>query len=517
MKRIWKTILFGTLMMGMLLPQLGLPVSAETEKADWRRVVGAPTITFNDIEGKELSTELKNLPEDTKGLSYTSSTVQLAGKDKINYSSADLTFSYVDYNYKVESIIDSNGDYGGPNLPKNEDIVAQLEYAGKTYEDSSVKCGMSSKGYLSVDVIFENIIFDDLNKDAELFLQYAYEDAKTQETNTVKGTVKYTFQNLQVIDLTEKPEDVEKEEIKVEVNVPSNDKDDDDSIRSSTPYVLIDSCTIDDGRSSVAAGSSFALALNCSNSHKKINIENLLLQVDTPAELKLEHPSNTFHIGKVEDKKSFLKTLNFTIDSEAPAKNYEIGLTFHYEYVDDGSRRYETMTSRVQVPVTQGFSFALEPIAVKNDYYVGEEYKLYSPFANEGKSPICNLRAELVGEGLESEQKILRLGEAPAGDGGEAVFLVSSRESGSFPFKVLYTYENSLGQQFEKTVEAELAFVAKPEEEKEEPTEPVIQYVTALPAESTMDDRSLLTVVLAAGACVLFFLILLKVEHKERK
>ncbi len=513
MKRIWNRILSLTLTGVLLLPQCALAVSADVEEADWHRVAETPTIIFNDIEGKESSSELIKQEGDPE-LSYTSSYVQIAGKEKIPYSSVDLMFSYVDYNHSCTG----QDEYGDiiTILPKPQDVVAQLKYADKTYEASSIECNPSSKNYLNVDVTFENIIFDDLNKDAELFLQYAYKDGKTQEMNTAKGTVKYSFKNLQIIDLTEEPEDQKKEEIKVEVNVPS-DKDEDDSIRSSTPYVLIDECSIEDGRKSVEAGSSFVLDLLFRNSHKKINIENLLLQVDMPAELKLEHPSDTFHIGKVEDEKSFRQKLNFAVNSDASAKNYEIGLTFHYEYVDDGSRRYETMTSRVQVPVTQGFSFVLEPISVKSDYYVGEEYKIYSPFANEGKSPICNLRAELVGEGLESEQKILRLGEVPAGDGGEAVFLVSSRESGSFPFKVLYTYENSLGQQFEKTVEAELAFVAKPEEEKEEPTEPVIQYVTALPAESTMDDRSLLTVVLAAGACVLFFLILLKVEHKERK
>ncbi len=497
----------------IFLVALCLVVVADTLETEWRMLADYPMITFNDAEGNVIALDNEGpISDQDTALSYTSSEVQYKDQSKVHYSSVDLTFSCVDYGYRVTDIYDENEPSGiKTNLPNEELFLAEMRFAGKNYiaDVENIICRKTKNGYLQVDFTFEEITpFDDLTKEAEIYLQYVPRTVDGGlSSHLAKGTFSYTFQGVQVIDLKEEPED--EETINLEVKLPTVEKD--ESIRTTTPYVLIDGCTIGDDQSSVTAGSNFQLTLDCRNSHKKMDLDNVLLQVDAPVELKLQHPSNTFHIGNVKEMGSFQKKLNFSTDPSMKAGNYEIQLMFTYEYVD-GSRRYESLTSSIQIPVTQRLSFILENISTRKNYIVGEEHQIYSPFANESKNTLYNVRAELLTD-LESEQKVYRLGNLSAGESSETVFVLSSRAEGTYPLQISYSYENAAGQKFSETTRAELTYVPAPEEEDSE-VEPVIQYVTALPTEAVNNDQSKVTLFLVIAATVLFFLVLLKVERR---
>ncbi len=507
-----RKILISWIIVLVIAIQTVMPAIADSIETEWRAVSSYPQISFRDEEGNIIE-GLESLSENDAALEYTTSQVKYKNDYKISYSSVDLAFSYVDYSSQI---------YTEYMLPEIESVVAEMEFAGKNYSAGEISCSVSDKGYLRIDAVFEKITpFNDMNTEAEIYLQYRpkvqlqnsdgdfYYD---ESSDIAKGSVVYSFKSLKTVDLTVEKED--DEQIKVEVVLPSDNKE--ETVRSTTPYVLIDACTIGDGQKAVYAGNSFDLTIDCGNSHNKMDLDNVLMQVEVPKEFCLDHASNTFHIGNVKEGGSFQRKLRLIVDEAAAAQNYEIKIKFSYEYVD-GSRRYEDLTSIVQIPVKQGFSFIVDPLSTRNDYYTIRDHEIYSSFANVGRSKVYNVTAQLVAEELESEQKILRLGSVDAGVGSKAVFTVCSRNPGTYPIEIIYRYEDIHGQQYSEKIESELKFVDLPQVVVEETEkEPIIQYVSTLPTQQPQNN-SLGYIIVGVTAVAMVFLALVLIIETRRK
>lgn len=503
----------------LLCMQLPLPTFAASESSDWRRVANTPTITFQDADGKDIS-ELKRIYAGDPDLSFDASKVSYKAKsiDKIDYSSVKLSFSFVDYNCYVRG----RSEEELQSIP----YIIEMSYSDQTISASVLEEGpfsVSKNGYLQID--FEMIkdaaknkinpfLYD--NNEVSLFLQYIIPDENGNDV-TYKSTIRYTFSQMI---LPPDPEETEKEDqekqdkIDISLVLPEKEEDDSPSIRSETPYLLIEQTSLNDNLSSVLAGSSFTLHLKLRNSHNKLGIDNILLHLDPSDDLHSTSPSNTIYLGDLKRKDSLETDLTFTVASTAASKDHTIKLSFDYEYVDKDARRYDSITHEIRIPVTQSLHFLVSPVNTLPEYYSGKEHTIYSAYANQSHTTLYHVTATLDNE-LYSTQKTLYLGNLAPGESGSAKFTVFSAEEGTYPSTITYEYQNRFGQSFNQTVEFETAFVEPPAEE-ETWTAPVvnpIEYtVESTPTQEPTDSTQpyLLLSCVCGSFCLILLLLLVR-------
>lgn len=500
--------MFSVLLCVLLLIGL-LPLSVwAAEKSDWKRVVSTPRITFLNEMGVPLAEELTNLYVGEDGLHFDESKVSYGEMKELDYASVQLNFCYVDYNYYVdEEQIDESGMIQGLQA------IARLEYGDESIEESYIGFSRDAKsGYLIADIEFKKVNpFVDENDKVSLFIQYV--SSYGGEAVTYKADLEYVFsQRIQL----PPPEEIEKEDEKLEVEIifPELPQEEEPSIRTETPYILVESCRINDDVQSVIAGSGFTLNLQLRNTHKRMSLDNVRMQVDTPMGLRLEHAGNNFYLGDMEENGVLETSLSFYSMAAAEMEDYRIVLTFDYEYVDDDTRRFETAKVEVTVPLRQPLELIIDSIQVPATVECGIEQSFYSPYANHSHSTMYHVTVNLETE-LFAKEKVFHLGNLEAGEGGSLKFTLLTAEVGTVPVQVTYTYENELGQVFSKNTRFELNCV-EPEEEEviEESKEP---YVTTLPQETPRDAEQKPYVVLLGLATCAFLAVLLALYSNMKK
>ena len=493
----------------LLIELLPLSVCA-AEKSDWKRVVSTPRITFLNEMGVPLAEELTDLYVGEDGLCFDESKVSYGEIKELDYASVQLNFRYVDYNYYVdEDQIDESGVIQGLQA------IARLEFGDESMEESYIGFSRDAKsGYLIADIEFKEVNpFVDENDEVSLFIQYV--SSYGEKTVTYKAELEYVFsQRIQ----PPPPEEIEKEDEKLEVEIifpePPQKEEEEPSIRTETPYILVEKCRINDDVQSVVAGSGFTLNLQLRNTHKRMSLDNVRMQVDMPAGLRLEHAGNSFYLGDMEEAGVLETSLSFYAVATAEMEDYHIILTFDYEYVDDDTRRFETAKVEVTVPLRQPLELIVDPIQVPSTVECGTEQNFYSPYANHSHSTMYHVTVNLETE-LFAKEKVFHLGNLEAGEGGSLKFTLLTAAAGTVPVQVTYTYENELGQVFSKNTSFELSCV-EPEEEEgiEENKEP---YVTTLPQETTKDAEQKPYVVLLGLTACAFLAVLLVLYGNMKK
>ena len=456
--RIITLLMAGFMILSSLLSIFAVSANAAGTEIEWRMVNSAPELSFRDPQGN-LIPELEAVPADSPDLQLDAAYVALGDGKKQRYSSVDIHFAYADYSYTV--------DQDEINLPDSDRMIAELKCGNQLFSAQEILCSATPKNYLKVDLYFERIVFqEDALNEMELFIQYFRKSIDGDEESTPsKGSVTYTLEQLN----DDTPE--EEDQLNIQIVLPETEEAIPDDV---VPYILVDECVIENGWTAVAAGSSFTLNLTCRNSHDQIDLENILLQVDVPEGLKLEHPSDTFYIGNIGDEERFQHSLNFSTALGMAVKNYDVVLKFSYEYLEGEKRKSDSISIGVQIPVYQPTHFVADPLDILPEYEVNKTHELCSSFANMTRGNIYNVTATLITD-ANCSLKVLHLGNLSAGEGGAAVFEIAAEEEGFENAEVLYTYETEQGQVQEERVTCLLKFVLP---EDETATKEVVKYVT---------------------------------------
>ena len=484
-------ILSILLIVSMLVTILPLSVCA-VEQSDWKRVSGTPTITFLDSMGNPID-GLSDLYANDDGLSFDDSKVSYGEIKEIDYASVWLKFCYVDYNYYVE---DEQID------PENNEIqglqaIARLDYGEYSEEESYICFRKDNKsGYLIADIEFKAVNpFIEENNEVKLFIQYVSDDG--EKSVTYKSELDYVFeQRIQPLP----PEEVEKEDEKIEVEIVFPEPPEEEvSIRTETPYILLEGCTINEGENFIIAGSVFDLNLILKNTHKRMSLDNIRMQVDVPEGLSLNHTGNSIYLGDMKRDGTLETKLSITSSPTAQMENQKITLSFDYEYIDEETRRFETAKIEVSVPIRQPLKLIVDPIQIMPEYVIEEEQIFYSPYANHSHSTMYHVTAKIETE-LFAQEKVFHIGNLAPGEGGSQVFHLLAVEPGVYPVTVTYTYENDWRQGFSESTSFEVNYIQEPEEaEPEEET----AHITILPQdpEETGEAQRPYVVLLGLASC----------------
>lgn len=498
----------------LLFSVLPLPTQAANVQSDWRRTSGAPTLTFYDTDGNRIP-ELTEIYAGDSALSFDASKVSYskANIEQLNYSFLDLSFTLIDYDCHIEE---------EALLPLASDFTAELSFGDTMVAiDSSdrdrIDISRDTSNYLKLTLTFFHINpFLNNNNQVSLFIQYLMSEETETKSNKCRANLNYEFSRMILPPDSEDREKADQEKMDIEIILPESET----SIRSETPYIIITKRLLNDGAASVSAGSTFSLTISGQNSHSKLSIDNVLMQVSCSDDLQLEHPSHSFYIGDIEKGDSFEQTINITISPTASSGSHSISLHFDYEYVDGNARRYDSINHQVSIPVSQSLRFVLSPVDTLSEYVCGEKHSIYSSCANLSHSDIYNVSAALSTD-LSSPQKTIYLGNLRSGSAATAHFTVLSSEVGSFPATITYYYEDLYGQTFSESRDFSMTFVAPPVDE-DEWTAPEI--TTTIPAASSTQASSkteqqpyfLSTLLIASVLFISFFFFMDSLIKKEK-
>lgn len=528
-------ILAVMMLSGVLFGALRVSASSGiimSHEIDMRPVSGYPVITFYDENGKAIS-DLTGVKVNMNDLSFSAKKVSYVDKDGKNqrkeYSKVDLWMAYADANYPL--IPNSNGGY--VNQPDEEYAWGTLTLGDQEFRTDEIQFSKTKNNYLMAIMKFNDIeLFDDYNDQAEVYLQYVTKDNDGKQGPVTRGLATYTFSKAET---PLKDEEANKEDGDGDIsfgdgenNNPILPPDGEVEIKSSTPYIIVEEYSFANGGGQLAAGSSVKLNLVCKNTHRKTNLENIIMKVTTSEGLQLTNSSNTFYISKLNKNSSFEKELNISALSTAEAKSHTITVAFTYEYVADDERQKGEMSQEISIPVVQQDRFSVDPITNVSDITVGDEVDVLSKYMNKSRGEIFNLTATLeCDESIFCEEKILHTGNVQAGGSGDMEFSLSGTIPGTYECGILYTYEDAVGVVKEIRVPFEVTFIEAPTYEWDQPMEPVFDDIIYdengnpidpnAPAESGLSKTQMILIGVGAAAVLIVAAVVIVKKRKAAK
>jgi len=229
-------------------------------------------------------------------------------------------------------------------------------------------------------------------------------------------------------------------------------KDDPVRIGGATPNVIISSYSYGD-EPSVAAGSSFDLAMEFKNTSSRFTVENIVMTLSTGEGLAISASSNTMYYSALRPGDTQSETLGISVLPLAKTGSDRIDVSFSYEYVDTDQRCKVSTSQSIAIPVYQPDRFEVELPALPEFVTAYEEMYISLPYVNKGKSEISNVRAELVSPdgSVSSINGLQNLGNFASGSSGTIDFIFTPQMPGQVEFSFVITYEDPNAK--EKTVE----------------------------------------------------------------
>ena len=229
------------------------------------------------------------------------------------------------------------------------------------------------------------------------------------------------------------------------------------------------------GGASIAAGSEATLRFTFTNTSKLLAVENVVLKVATGADLQLNGSTNTFYFESVGAGGSKSVTVPVKAAPMISGSTQDVGLSFSYEYVDDGQRRERTSEMSISIPLYQPDRLEISEPVVAYVGYVGEETSLTLDYVNKGKSEVSNVEATISGD-VDSYNSFVRVGNIPSGKSGTIAFAVTPMLEGDNKATITVSYEDANGDVKERVFETTLSAMPMEEfdpGEWEEPIEPI--------------------------------------------
>lgn len=225
----------------------------------------------------------------------------------------------------------------------------------------------------------------------------------------------------------------------------TRDPDDPDKpdIDPLTPYIIVENYTY--GGTNVTAGNEFTLRVTLKNTSDTHTLQNIKMSVSPKGVFSMVSSSNTFYIDSLFAGSTTEKTITLFagLTSVTDAKDANsIGIDFDFQYVVNNVRKSGTSNENITIPVLFPDRFEYTEPSMPVQVFVGEEFPIYIPIVNKGRSTVYNLSAELIGMESEQGQK-LYIGNVNAGSENSIEFYVRPNMPGESDGKVVISYEDA--------------------------------------------------------------------------
>ncbi len=223
----------------------------------------------------------------------------------------------------------------------------------------------------------------------------------------------------------------------------SKDDDDDDEKTPLTPYIIVSNYSY--GGSSVTAGNDFYLDLSLKNTSSDCALENIVMNLRPQGVFSVASSSNTVYLDRLdadgEISQRILINAGMTKLTEDKDSN-TINISFDYEYYVDKRLNKGSSDESITIPVIYPDRFELGMIEFSGSAFAGEEYEMYIPMVNKGRSGVYNLSASVKCDGANPVQNQF-IGNLGAGTETGADFSLIFPEGGDYQGEIVVTYEDA--------------------------------------------------------------------------
>ena len=217
---------------------------------------------------------------------------------------------------------------------------------------------------------------------------------------------------------------------------------------SSKPKLIIDHYEY--GGENVLAGENYTLSLyikNTSNSEATQNIKVTLSGEDnvfTPVD-----SSSSFFINRIGPGEVYKHEITLKTKIDAGVKIYTMTVEMAYE--DGSGNAYDPTDTPysekedLSIAVAQPVRLETADLIVPWEIYAGQPFYIEQEFYNMGKSTMYNMMVKL--EGVESSEASYFVGNFETGTSDYFSAQAYAYEEGTFDGKLIYTFEDALGNQ----------------------------------------------------------------------
>lgn len=227
----------------------------------------------------------------------------------------------------------------------------------------------------------------------------------------------------------------------------------DGSSGSTKPKLIIEN--YDYGGENVLAGEPYDLKLYIKNTSVASDTKNI--KVTLSSEENVFTPidsSSSFFITKIASGEVYEHTIQLKTKVDAAVKIYP--LTVKMEYEDGKGNAYDAQekpfeeSEALSIAVAQPVRLETAEIIVPQETYLGEPFYIEQEFYNMGKSTMYNMMVKL--EGPQSNESSYFVGNFESGRSEYFSAQAFAQEEGSFEGKLIYSFEDALGNKSSQEV-----------------------------------------------------------------
>lgn len=209
---------------------------------------------------------------------------------------------------------------------------------------------------------------------------------------------------------------------------------------SGAPNIIISS--YDMGAEQIAAGDSFNLDFDFFNTSSDTDIENIVVTVNAGGDLSIFGGANTFFYPSLYAAGAIHESIALRALATAQTGTSQVGISFKYDYLEDGKRNTTTCEQTIFIPVYQPDKMSFDVKTPAGSVFAGTEAYITISYMNKGRCDISNVKAEIVGDvAALSTSKVI--GNVAPGANSTFDFIVTPYMGGECSFSILFTYDDA--------------------------------------------------------------------------
>lgn len=244
-----------------------------------------------------------------------------------------------------------------------------------------------------------------------------------------------------------------------------------DKVPSPAPKIRMASYQF--SKDKVLCGERFTAKLSLVNTSRTEAIKNMMVTVAPGENVELLGKTDNAYVEELGIGKKCIVSFDFRVNASAPGGQYSIGVTMNY--ADSKGNDYNIEES-VKVSADQKVRIGIDPVQVPREIQLGETVILQTQAMNLGKGKLYNVRAVLEADGL-SPVSSAYMGDVEAGTSlSGSLEVVAEGLSGETLYgntqgKLIFYYEDELGNEMTEEQEFETAILSPFKEDEEKKPE----------------------------------------------
>lgn len=231
-----------------------------------------------------------------------------------------------------------------------------------------------------------------------------------------------------------------------------------------TPRIIVDRYNIEP--STIKAGDVFQLTMSLLNTSSYATVSNIKVSlVSDDGVFSPVNSSNTIYIESIGPKENIQNVFTLTPKRDAEHKTY--GISVNIDYEDEKGTQYSSK-DMISVPVIQQAKLVLGDVMVPPEVYMGQPFPVSLEFYNMGKTTLYNLMIKTEGN-FSTQNSNYYVGNFESGKTDSYDVGITPTEEGVINGRIIFCYENAVGEIFEEVKEIQSNVIQMPMEPMPEP------------------------------------------------